>query len=62
MAVSDIDVIKNVLVNVDDDLDIHSSFNIVECTPDSDNKKNEFELLEADDYDFEMKNFIERFG
>ena len=61
MAVSGLEVIKNVLTGADIE-DVHSSFNIVECASGSDGKKNEFELLDADDYDFEMKNFVQRFG
>lgn len=62
MTVSDLDVIKNVLSSADDDLDIRSSFNIVDHTSDTDSKKNEFEILESSDYDFEMKNFMKKFG
>ena len=40
---------------------MRSSFDIVEQA-EVDSKKNEFEVLETEDYDFEMKNFMERFG
>ena len=58
-------MIKNVLVNGDEDLDVGSSFNIVEpdkFIEDVENGRNEFELVDPGEYDFEMRNFMERFG
>lgn len=40
---------------------MRESFDIVEL-PESDRKKNEFEVIKTEDYDFEMKNFMQRFG
>lgn len=66
MSLSGVELISNNQPMKDPiEKDMQSSFQIVEqperhATLSS--KNNEFEVLQADDYDFEMKNFIKRFG